>query len=310
MNFGPQRPAHRPWCTIRALLVALAATLVVLPLPTGRFALADQSETRHEPAGLAVTATKATTACFSDNLVLNGTVTPRREVLVRPDQEDLRIKEILAEPGQQVLAAQILARLSPTNDDQQSSIVSIRAPVAGMVIGAPSLVGEMTSAKGEPLFRIVADCELDLALDVPANQAARVAAGQQANIKFVGMDEVTGQVRLVLTTIDAVTQLGQVRISLGRNPSLRIGVFGRATIELDKSCGVVVPLSALLFGPDGAVVQIIRDNRIETRRVTVGVAAKNNVLIREGIAEGDLIVARAGAFLREGDRVRPVVSGD
>lgn len=94
-----------------------------------------------------------------------------------------------------------------------------------------------------------------------------------------------------------------MRISLPHNPLLRIGVFARA-------CDVAVPLSALLFGPEGPVVQMIRNDRIETRRVTIGVPAKNNVQIREGVTEGDLIVVRAGAFLREGDRVRPVVSGD
>ena len=55
---------------------------------------------------------------------------------------------------------------------------------------------------------------------------------------------------------------------------------------------------------------MICNDRIETRRVTIGVPAKNNVQICEGVTEGDLIVVRAGAFLREGDRVRPVVSGD
>jgi hypothetical protein len=32
------------------------------------------------------------------------------------------------------------------------------------------------------------------------------------------------------------------------------------------------------------------------------------VEIREGVSEGDIVVARAGALLREGDPVRPVTS--
>ena len=86
-----------------------------------------------------------------------------------------------------------------------------------------------------------------------------------------------------------------MRISLPHNPLLRIGVFARATIELDNSCGVAVPLSALLL-TEGPVVQMIRNDRIETRRITIGVPAKNNVQIRDGVIEGDLIVVRAGAF--------------
>jgi HlyD family secretion protein len=272
--------------------------------------LAAEPVIREAPGGMAITVTKAKKSCFADTLVVLGTAVARREILVRPDREGLQIKEILVEPGETVSASQVLARLAPMNDQQQSSIVAIRAPAAGIVVAAPSVIGETASAKGKPLFRIVADGELDLAADVPANQASRLSADQPVKIKFVGMDDVSGRVRSVSTAIDAATQLGQVRISLPRNPLLRIGVFARATIELDNSCGVAVPLSALLFGPEGPVVQMVRDNRIETRRVTVGVPAKNDVQIRNGVSEGDLVVVRAGAFLREGDRVRPVVSGD
>ena len=36
--------------------------------------------------------------------------------------------------------------------------------------------------------------------------------------------------------------------------------------------------------------------------------SQGEVEIREGIAEGDVVVARAGALLREGDPVRPVMA--
>jgi len=40
----------------------------------------------------------------------------------------------------------------------------------------------------------------------------------------------------------------------------------------------------------------------------VGLMSAGQVEIREGIAEGDIVVARAGALLREGDPVRPVTA--
>ena len=41
---------------------------------------------------------------------------------------------------------------------------------------------------------------------------------------------------------------------------------------------------------------------------TVGLMQGGQVEIREGLAEGDIVVARAGALLREGDPVRPVTA--
>ena len=66
-------------------------------------------------------------------------------------------------------------------------------------------------------------------------------------------------------------------------------------------------MSAVLYGRDGAVVQVVRDNRIETRKVKIGLYAGGDVEIREGVAEGETIILRAGAFLRESDRVRPIL---
>jgi hypothetical protein len=79
-------------------------------------------------------------------------------------------------------------------------------------------------------------------------------------------------------------------------------------IKTGESCGVAVPLTAVLYGTGGTVVQVVRRQRIETKHVEVGLMFGGQVEIREGIAEGDDVVARAGALLREGDPVRPVTA--
>ena len=81
---------------------------------------------------------------------------------------------------------------------------------------------------------------------------------------------------------------------------------GRALIRTGQSCGIAVPLTAILYGTAGTVVQVVRRQRVETRRVETGLMSQGQVEIREGIVEGDIVVARAGALLREGDPVRPV----
>jgi len=53
-------------------------------------------------------------------------------------------------------------------------------------------------------------------------------------------------------------------------------------------------------------VQVVKRDRIETRRVEVGLMSGGQIEIRDGLTEGDDVVARAGALLREGDQVRPV----
>jgi HlyD family secretion protein len=281
------------WSRTGATAIFLSATLV---------ALAAQAP---PPAAMAVSVAKVEKACFADTLVVMGNIVPRNEVLVRPDRDGMEIKKILVEAGTSVAASAVLARLSAPND---STIVPITAPVGGLVLAAPTVEGALVSARGDPLFRIAAGGKLDLAGDVPAKEAALIAVGKKATIKVAGVDDSTGVVETVPTVIDSTTQMGQMRIALADNPLLRVGAFGRATLNLGQSCGISIPLSALLFGPDGPVVQTVRSDRIETRRVTKGLISDNNVEIREGLTEGDIVVLRAGAFLRDGYRVRPVAT--
>ena len=67
-----------------------------------------------------------------------------------------------------------------------------------------------------------------------------------------------------------------------------------------------MPLTAV-SGSAGTVVQVVRRQRVETKRVEVGLMSGGQVEIRDGLQEGDVVVARAGAlFLREG---RPGAAG-
>ena len=62
---------------------------------------------------------------------------------------------------------------------------------------------------------------------------------------------------------------------------------------------VLVPLSAVLAGPDGAAAQVVRDGGVvETRRVRLGLQDATRVEVAEGLAEGERVVtsAEAGAF--------------
>ena len=104
------------------------------------------------------------------------------------------------------------------------------------------------------------------------------------------------------------SQLAQAFIGITTNRRLLVNSSARALITTGQSCGLSVPLTAILYGSAGTVVQVVRRGRVETKRVEVGLVSSGQVEIREGVVEGDIVVARAGALLREGDPVRPVTA--
>ena len=284
----------------RTYLAPLAAILLALTTPV--LAADDPAAKEGAPQGAAVTVLKASKFCFPNLVEAFGILIPREETMVRPDRPGLKVAEILADPGDTVTAGQNLARL--TLPEGGSTLMA--SPVAGMVLSSTAQIGAVASPRAEALFSIVARSEFDLVGMVPTQDLPKLAINQPARIKIVGAGEVEGKVRRVSTTVDPNSQLGQVFVSITTNRKLFVNSSGRAIIKTGQSCGVSVPLTAVLYGTAGTVVQVVRRARIETKRVEVGLMTGGQVEIREGLTEGDIVVARAGALLREGDPVRPV----
>ncbi len=257
---------------------------------------------------MVVTVVRTKNACFADTIQVTGVLAPRSEILVRPDRDGLQISQVLVEVGDSVVSGQVLARLTPP-EGQSGSSASVTAPAGGVISARNAVVGTMASTRADPLFRIATNEEMELLAEAPIKTLARLAPNQSAKIDIIGVGELNGKVRHLSTAINPTTQLGQVRIFIGRDQRLRIGAFGRAMVSIGRRCGASIPFSAVLYGPGGAVVQTVRDGRVETRRVEVGLLAAGQAEIRQGLSEGDMVVARAGAFVRDGDRVRPVTAG-
>lgn len=285
----------------RNVLVAMAGLFCLSLSP----ALAAE-EPEVAPRGAAVTVLKAAKSCFANIVEVSGTIIPRDETQVRPERMGLKVAEVLADAGDSVTAGQVLARLNLPEGGQ----VTVQAPVAGLISATTASVGAMASGKGEALFSIIARSEFDLVGLVPTRDIARLAVNQAARIKVIGAGEVDGKVRRLSTTVQPDSQLAQAFISITTNRKLLVNSSGRAMITTGQSCGVSVPLTAILYGSAGTVVQVVRRARVETRRVETGLMSAGQVEIRDGIVEGDIVVARAGALLREGDPVRPVTAAD
>jgi multidrug efflux pump subunit AcrA (membrane-fusion protein) len=280
-----------------------------LMLAAAGFLIAQAGPASAAPEGLAVTVIKPKRVCFTDTFQVNGLLVPREEVLVRPDREGQRITEILVQDGEAVAKGQTLARLG-TPDIQQGPVQppqAVVAPAAGIVVVPRSTaIGIMASERGEPLFRIIVRGEMELAADIPGPRISVLRVSQSAKVEIVGVGELAGRVRVIAPETDYVTQMSQARIFVGSEKRLRAGTFARATIDAGRSCGPSVPMSAVLYGSDGAIVQVVRGDRVETRRVIVGLSSGDSAEIKEGISENDLVVVKAGGFLREGDPVRPI----
>jgi multidrug efflux pump subunit AcrA (membrane-fusion protein) len=265
-----------------------------------------------ETAGEAlVVVTKSTNACFSDLVRATGYVVPRREAVVGADQEGSKVTDLFVREGDMVTDNQELARLSAPPQQPGASApkpgpVSLRAPGPGLVTEVRTAVGAPASPQAGPMFRIALNNDVELDAEVPAVHLLKLNPGATVRISRDDAPDLVGRVRLVSPQIDRATQLGHVRISLTSNPSLKVGMFARASIDAKRSCGVAVPRTAI----DHLTVQVVKGNTVETRRVRVGLVSDTNTEILEGLDVGETVVADAGSSLHDGDQIKTMLADE
>lgn len=209
---------------------------------------------------------------------------------------------VTAEAGLQVTMAQ------RKEYELQKARTEIKAPVDGYISSRLVEYGTISSSAGGAMFNIVAKNQVKLVAEVPESDLPKVKVGQKASIAVNGYDKaLIGDVSLISPEVDPATRMGKAHIKLAIGVRVPLGAFGRATISLAAGQGVALPLTAVTFGEDGPTVQIVKDGKVQVRKVITGLVSTTEIEITDGVVPGETFVARAGSFVRQGDVVNPVV---
>jgi HlyD family secretion protein len=110
----------------------------------------------------------------------------------------------------------------------------------------------------------------------------------------------------VQPTIDPVSRLGQVRIAIDPAQPVRMGMFMEAEIQVAEHDAVAVPVTAVGSGDGQTTVMRVTDGLVSRVPVTLGIRDGGMIEVVSGLSEGDLVVTKAAAFVRDGDRINPV----
>lgn len=187
----------------------------------------------------------------------------------------------------------------------------IKAPRAGTISRRTARLGAMASMlpQSDPLFRIIADGAVELEAQVAEVELPRLKLGQAVAVTPAGAKEaLAGSIRLIMPEVDKASRLGRVLVALDGNPPVAIGSFARGVIETGRKRTVTLPLSAITYSRSGATVQSVKDGKVTTKPVTLGLVGDGRAEIASGISAGETVVARAGTFVRDGDVITPVAT--
>jgi len=189
--------------------------------------------------------------------------------------------------------------------------LNVVAPFAGLVLDRTVEPGQVVSS-GTALLTLARGGEMEFLAQVGESDLAAIPVGVTAEVTPVGADKAfRGQVWLKDPIINEQTRQGTARIALAYAPEIRPGGFGSARISSGAVVAPKLPESAILSDDNGSFVYILNSkNEVVRRDVEIGMVTGDGITIASGLSGTERIVARAGGFLRPGDKVKPVVSRD
>lgn len=189
--------------------------------------------------------------------------------------------------------------------------VTVVAPRSGVVLHRGIAVGTAVDPSTELLT--VADLSTVWVLaEIPESDAAAVTVGQQGELAFdaSGGAPVTARVAFLYPTLDERTRTLRARFEVPNgNGALRPGMYGTATLAVATRRALVVPRDAVIdTGASTHVFVADAHGRFTPRAVVLGSRVEERIEVREGLQEGEPVVA-AGVFLIDSESRLRATSG-
>jgi HlyD family secretion protein len=244
----------------------------------------------------------------TDQLKAQGSATQAAADTARANAVSAKARVTVAVQTLVAAKAQLsLAEAQLANIDLQLERTDVVAPVAGKIVERNARIGSVASSAGAPMFVMLKDGALELRAEVAESDLMRLAVGQPVAITAIGTSSpLTGVVRLVEPRIDQTTRMGTARIEIKESDLVRSGMFAEAQILAAERKTLSLPVTAVSSGREGATVMKVTDGKVGRVGIVTGIREGGFIEIIEGLVEGDTVVTKAGAFVRDGDRINPV----
>lgn len=209
----------------------------------------------------------------------------------------LREAEIAAQAAQLRLRA-----LGIAQEGALSSVLTVRAPLAGIVVERPAVAGQ-TVDPARSLLTIADLSTVWIEAAVPADSLGQVAVGMPAKISVGTLPgELDGTVGFVGPVLGEATRMATARITLA-NPGLRLRPGMLATADLlgpQANVAVTVASDAVQTIHEHNVVFVRTAQGFHAREVTTGRSDGKRTEIVRGLAVGASYAA-GGSFLLKAD---------
>jgi len=193
----------------------------------------------------------------------------------------------------------------------------VTAPFAGVITkryadtGSMIQAGTSSSTQAMPLVKLSQNALLRLIFPVPESAVLTVHVGQQVTVRVPTLGRsFPGRVARFAERVSSATRTMDTEVDVP-NPEMVLipGMYAEANLRLDhRNAAITIPILAVDIGNDetsGQLMVVTPENRIEVRKVQLGLQTEGKVEVRSGLREGEMVVTGTRTSLKPGEEVRP-----
>lgn len=195
----------------------------------------------------------------------------------------------------------------------------VTAPFTGVITkryadkGSMIQAGTASQSQAMPVVRLSQNNLLRLILPVPESAVPTVHIGQQVEVQVPTLHRsFPGRVARFADKLSLATRTMDTEVDVpNANLVLIPGMYAEVNLTLDRHNAVIaVPVMAVDIdqGSSGRVLIVTPNNRVEVRKIELGLETANHVEVRSGLNEGDVVVLTGRSGLHPGQEVRPKVT--
>lgn len=183
---------------------------------------------------------------------------------------------------------------------------TLKAPFSGVISCGNHQVGQELKP-AEPFGRLLDMNKLRVDFSVPEQEISLIHVGDNVTATVPALNDREIALRISDKSLIA-NPLGhtyKVHASIvsGDVKGLLPDMVAKVNVKIGAAGGIVVPTDCVQTMPEGTVVWVIVDGKAQHRQVVVGDFIKNGVVIKEGLAAGDIVVKAGQQKLYTGAKV-------
>jgi len=235
------------------------------------------------------------------------------ELQIQNDEiEYARLKGLYEEGGvsqSDFEAAELGYKVRKTNYQNLLENTILRSPINGFVTARNFDVGDMF-AMSAPLFTVQQVIPVKLLVGISESEYTKVKKGDTVSITVDALPgrSFTGKVNRLYPTINAATHTFSAEVLVGNaDRALRPGMYARVSVNFGTSHRIVLPDRCIVKqeGTGQRFVYVLKsDDTVSYVPVTLGKHTGFEYEVIDGIQEGELIVQKGQAALKDGVKVQ------